>query len=161
MIAKIRGYCLGGGLELALACDLRYAGEDSTFGFPEVGLGIVPGAGGIQYVARLASPAVAKELVMTAERFDAARAADEGPITDVVATDDLDAEVRSVAERIASQAPLAVQAAKASAEYGMQTGVTEAVESDNRRATTLLDTEDAAEGRAAFAEDRDPEFLGQ
>ncbi len=161
IIAKIQGYCLGGGLELAFACDLRFASEDSTFGLPETGLGIIPGAGGIQYLVRLAGPAVAKELVMEGEHFSAKRAADAGLVNDVYPTDELDAEVEAFAEQISGQAPLAIQATKESVAVAQQVGLEEGLAYDNRVATELLETEDAEEGQAAFAEDREPEFDGK
>nr|WP_273737498.1 enoyl-CoA hydratase-related protein [Natrinema soli] len=161
VIAKIQGYCLGGGLEMAFACDFRFASADSTFGLPETGLGIIPGAGGIQYVSRLASPAVAKELVMTAEHFSAERAADEGLIHDVHDAADLDEEVQNFAESIATQAPLALQATKKSVAMTMETGLDAGLESDRNRSESLIGTHDAEEGMQAFSEDREPEFEGR
>jgi enoyl-CoA hydratase len=161
VIAKIQGYCLGGGLELALECDLRFASEGSEFGLPETGLGIIPGAGGIQYLVRLAGPAVAKELVMTGEHFPATRAEAEGLVNDVCPAAELDGAVEEVAESIAEQAPLAVQATKESVAMALQTGLDEGITFDNRISTSLLSTDDSEEGREAFAEDRTPEFEGK
>ncbi len=161
VIAKIQGYCLGGGLELAFECDFRLASDDSTFGLPETGLGIIPGAGGIQYLVRLAGPSVAKELVMTGEHFSASRADEEGLVNDVYPAEELDANVQELAESIAEQAPLAVQATKESVSIAMQTGLSEGITFDRRLSTSLLSTADSKEGREAFAEDRDPEFRGK
>ncbi|WP_042663404.1 enoyl-CoA hydratase/isomerase family protein [Haloferax sp. ATB1] len=161
VIAKIQGYCLGGGLEMAFACDFRFASADSTFGLPEVGLGIIPGAGGIQYVARLASPAVAKELVMTAKHFSAERAAEEGLVHDIYEVDALDDEVQTFTESIASQAPLAVQATKKSVAIAMENGLDSGLVYDRSISESLVETQDAKEGMKAFAEDREPDFMGK
>jgi len=161
VIAKIQGYCLGGGLETAFACDFRFASEDSTFGLPEVDLGLLPGAGGVQYVARLANEAVAKELAMTGEHFPAERAHAEGLVHDVFPAEDLDDEVEAFAENLATQAPLSVQAIKESANRAHQMGLNEGIQFDRTTFETLLNTEDAEEGAAAFSEDRDPEFVGK
>ncbi|MGQ3412522.1 enoyl-CoA hydratase/isomerase family protein [Natrinema sp. LN54] len=161
VIAKIDGYCLGGGLETALACDFRLASEGSTFGFPEVTLGILPGAGGIQYVEKLAGPAVAKELAMTGEHISAERAADEGIVNHVYADDEFEDEVEAFVTDLAGQAPLAIQAIKKSATMAVQTGLEEGLEYDRQLFEGLLETEDHAEGAAAFSEDREPEFDGK
>lgn len=161
VIAKIQGYCLGGGLELAFACDFRFASADSTLGLPETGLGIIPGAGGIQYVSRLASPAVAKELVMTAKHFSAERAAEDGLIHNVFEVDALDDEVQAFTESIASQAPLAVQATKQSVAMAMESGLDAGLAYDRSVSESLVETRDAKEGREAFAEDREPDFVGK
>lgn len=161
VIAKIDGYCLGGGLETALACDFRLVSEGSTFGFPEVNLGILPGAGGIQYVEKLAGPAVAKELAMTGEHISAARAGEEGIVNHVYADDEFDDEVEAFVTDLAGQAPLAIQGIKKSATMAVQTGLEEGLDYDRQLFEGLLETEDHAEGAAAFAEDREPEFEGK
>ncbi|ELY64985.1 enoyl-CoA hydratase/isomerase family protein [Natrinema versiforme] len=161
VIAKIDGYCLGGGLETALACDFRLASEGSTFGFPEVNLGILPGAGGIQYVEKLAGPAVAKELAMTGEHISAERAGEEGIVTHVYADDEFGDEVDAFVTDLAGQAPLAIQGIKKSATMAVQTGLEEGLAYDRQLFEGLLETEDHAEGAAAFAEDREPEFEGK
>ncbi|WP_254522175.1 enoyl-CoA hydratase/isomerase family protein [Natrinema caseinilyticum] len=161
VIAKIDGYCLGGGLETALACDFRLATEDSTFGFPEVNLGILPGAGGVQYVTKLAGPAVAKELAMFGDHISAERAADEGIVDRVFDSDEFDDEVEEFVSGLTGQAPLAVQAIKKSAQMAVQSGLNEGLRYDRQLFVELLNTEDHAEGAAAFAEDRDPEFEGK
>lgn len=160
VVAKIDGYCLGGGLETALACDFRLASESSTLGFPEVNLGLLPGAGGVQYVTKLAGPAVAKELAMTGEYISAERAADEGIINHVYGDEEFEDEVDAFVTDLAGQAPLAVQAIKDSAHMAVQSGLEEGVRYDNRLFRELLETDDHAEGAAAFDEDREPEFDG-
>ena len=161
VIAKIHGYCLGGGFETALSCDFRYASEESTFGFPEVDLGFLPGVGGGQLVSKIASPAVAKELVMTGKHVTAERAAREGLVHEVHPADDLDGAVRDFAEELAGQAPLAIRAIKQSINLSMAVGLEEGVEYDARTSSALTNTEDFAEGSAAFLEDREPEFEGR
>ena len=161
VIAKIDGYCLGGGLETALACDFRLASESSTFGFPEVNLGILPGAGGVQYVSKLAGPAVAKELAMFGEHISAERAADEGIVNHVYDDDEFDENVEAFVTDLADQAPLAVQAIKKSAHMAVQSGLEEGLRYDAQLFQELLGTEDYEEGAAAFGEDREPEFEGK
>jgi len=112
VIAKITGYCLGGGLETAMSCDFRFAAEDAKLGLPEVDLGIIPGAGGVQFISELANPAAAKE-IMTGDHISAARAEELGIVNRV--PDDIDAETQEFAEKIASKPPLAIQAIKESA----------------------------------------------
>ena len=161
-IAKIHGYCLGGGLELALACDVRIASESSRFGFPEVDLGIIPGAGGVQYVSRLAGPAFATELAMTGEHVTAERADEEGIVNYAYPDDDLDGEVESFVETIAEKPPLAVRTIKDSGNVAVETDLHEGRKYDRRAFAPLLETEDHEEGARAFAEDDyEPEFKGK
>ncbi|WP_222912855.1 enoyl-CoA hydratase/isomerase family protein [Natrinema sp. SYSU A 869] len=160
VIAKIRGYCLGGGLETAMACDFRFADEDARFGLPEVDLGIVPGAGGVQFISRLANPAAAKEIAMTGEHISADRARDLGIVTRV--PDNLDEATRDFAETIASKPPLSIQAIKESGNIATQTGLREGRQYDRRLFERLLETADHEEGAKAFAEDDyEPEFRGR
>jgi enoyl-CoA hydratase/carnithine racemase len=162
VVAKIHGYCLGGGLELALACDFRIASESSQVGFPEVDLGLLPGAGGVQYVARLANPSFAKELAMTGEHISAERAAEAGVLNHVHPDDDLDAEVEEFVGTLAEKPPLAVRAVKDSGNVAVESGLREGRKYDRRIFGTLLETDDHDEGARAFAEDDyKPEFTGR
>lgn len=161
VVAKIDGYCLGGGLELALACDIRLASEDSEFGFPEVNLGLLPGAGGVQFVTKLSGPAVAMELAMLGEHVSAEWADDNGIVNRVYAAETFEDEVESFVTDLAGQAPLAIQAIKKSARMAVQSGLEEGQRYDQQLFTDLLGTEDFAEGAAAFEADRDPEFEGR
>lgn len=161
IIAKIQGYCLGGGLEMAFACDFRIASEDSTFGLPEVTLGLNPGGGGVQYITKIAGASLAKEIAMTGKHISAERAHNERLIQEVHPKKQLDDAVQSFAEELANQAPLAVQAIKESAKVAQQTGLEEGRKFDSEVFSRLQATEDAREGRQAFAEDRDPEFQGK
>jgi enoyl-CoA hydratase/carnithine racemase len=162
VVAKIQGYCLGGGLELALACDFRLATESSRLGFPEVNLGLIPGAGGVQYIARLTNPSFAKEFAMTGEHLPAERAAEEGFINHAYPDDEFDTEVEEFVEKIATQPPLAIRAVKDSGNVAVETGLRDGRKYDRRVFSTLLETEDHEEGTRAFAEDDyEPEFIGR
>ena len=161
VIAKVRGYCLGGGLETAMCCDFRFAHEDANFGLPEVDLGLIPGAGGVQLISRLANPATAKEIAMTGEHISAERAKELG-IVNHVHGDDLDEVVEEFAETIASKPPLSIQAIKESGNLATQVGLDEGLTYDRQLFEPLLETEDFQEGARAFAEDDyEPEFKGR
>lgn len=161
ILAKIDGYCLGGGFELALACDFRFASESSSFGLPEVDLGLFPGAGGVQYVTKLAGPGLAKELAMTGDHYPPERLSDAEVIHDVHPDDELDEAVDEFAGTLAEKPPLSLQTIKESAEMATQTGLAEGVTHDAAMFSNLLSTEDFREGAAAFSEDREPEFQGK
>ncbi|ARS91180.1 enoyl-CoA hydratase/isomerase family protein [Natrarchaeobaculum aegyptiacum] len=161
VIAKIEGYCLGGGLETALSCDVRIAHEEARLGLPEVNLGIIPGAGGVQMISSLAGPAAAMEVAMTGDHLPADEAEDLG-IVNRVYGDDFDDDVTEFAEEIASKPPLAIQAIKKSARMATQAGLTEGITYDQQQFGELLQTEDHAEGARGFAEDDyEPEFKGR
>ncbi|WP_330633009.1 enoyl-CoA hydratase/isomerase family protein [Halocatena halophila] len=161
VVAKIDGYCLGGGFELALSCDLRLASDRSTFGFPEVDLGLLPGAGGVQFVTKLCGPAVAMELAMTGEHVAADWVHEKGLINRIYDSEEFDESVDSFVASLAEQAPLAVQAIKRSARTAVNTSRQEGRRYDRQQFNSLLNTEDFEEGAAAFAENRDPEFVGR
>jgi enoyl-CoA hydratase/carnithine racemase len=161
LIAKIEGYCLGGGLETAMSCDIRFAHEDATFGLPEVDLGLIPGAGGVQFISRLNNPAVAKEIAFTGDHVPAERAS-ELELVNRVHGDDLDEATREFAETVASKPPLSIQAIKDSANLATETGLEEGRKYDRRIFESLRGTEDFEKGTRAFAEDDyDPEFKGR
>jgi len=162
VIAKIDGYCVGGGLELALMCDFRVASERSELGFPEVDLGIFPsGVGTTQRLPLLVGPSRAKELCMTGEFLSGADAAREGLVNHAYPAEDLDGEVEDYAERIASKAPLAVRAIKDTINRSRSVGLEQGTEYEYRAYLPLLDTEDYEEGAAAFEEDREPSWQGR
>jgi len=162
VIAKIRGYCLGGGLETALACDFRFADEDAQFGFPEADLGIMPGAGGVQFVSRLTNPSVAKELAMTGDDVSANRAREVGILNRVFESSaELDEGTRDFAEQIASKPPLSVQAVKDSANIASEVGLDEGRRYDRQLSDQLHGTDDHEKATRAFAEEEyEPEFDG-
>jgi enoyl-CoA hydratase/carnithine racemase len=160
-IAAIHGYCLGGGLELALACDFRIAAEGAVFGLPEVTLGIIPGAGGTQRLPRVVGAGHALRMIMTGARIDAARAFEIGLIEEVVPLDGLDAAGLAFAERFATLAPRAVAAAKEAILRGIEMPLRDGLRLEADLSTLLYGTDDRAEGAAAFREHRRPEFRGR
>lgn len=161
VIAVIDGYCLGAGLELALACDFRIATEDSMFGTPETGLGILPGAGGTQRLLRLVGPARAKELVYRGMQIDGETAEDWGLVNHAVPERELGAEVDAVLGDITSAAPLALEMAKKVLNHGSDAGEHAALLMESQANALLMETRDAAEGADAFREGREPEFEGK
>ncbi len=162
VIAKIRGYCLGGGLETAMSCDFRYASEEARVGLPEVDLGIIPGAGGVQFISRLANPSIAKEIAMTGRHVPGDEAAELDILTRAYSEDDLDEAVADLAEEIASKPPLSVQTIKQSGNLATQVGLEEGIAWDRKAIEPLLGTEDHEKGARAFAEDDyEPEFEGR
>ncbi len=160
VIAKIRGYCLGGGLETALACDFRIAHEDSQLGLPEVDLGIKPGDG-VQFITRLANASVAKELAMLGNHISADEALDAN-IVNRVHGDKFDDATREFAETIAEKPPLAIQAIKESANMAVETGLSEGRKFDHELGGYLRQTDDYDKATRAFAEDDyEPVFEGK
>ncbi|MFB6155288.1 MAG: enoyl-CoA hydratase/isomerase family protein [Haloferacaceae archaeon] len=141
VVAMIDGYCLGGGLELALACDFRFASERSEIGHPEVDLGLIPGGGGTQRLARLVGPSRAKELCMTGERIDAETAATEGILTRVCAADELDAAVDDFVETLAGKSVPAVRAVKDVVDTGTETSLDVGQRYERRAFQTLRETD--------------------
>lgn len=160
IIAKIRGYCLGGGLETALACDFRIAHADSKLGLPEVDLGIKPGDG-VQFITRLANASVAKELAMLGTHITAEEARDAG-IVNRVYGDAFEEATREFAETIAEKPPLAIQAIKESSNMAVETGLSEGRKFDHELGGYLRQTEDYEKATRAFAEDDyEPVFEGK
>ncbi|MFQ5458885.1 MAG: enoyl-CoA hydratase/isomerase family protein, partial [Myxococcota bacterium] len=161
IIAAINGYCLAGGLELALACDVRIASDNATFGLPEVTRGIIPGAGGTQRLARLIGPARALDLILSGRRITAGEAEHIGLISKVVPFAMLRSEALAMAHAIAENAPLAVRAAKAAVWSGLDLPLEEGLQLEQRLAEPVRQSEDAREGPRAFLEKRKPEFKGR
>jgi len=160
-LAKIDGYCLGGGLELALACDLRIATENSEFGFPEINLGLLPGGGGTQRLIRQLPEARAKELVFRGEHIDADRAQDWGIVNRAVSDDDFEAVVEDFVDDLVYGPPIALQHAKRVMNQGRDQDIDAGLDLESQAFALLLTTDDAMEGAAAFAEDREPDFKGE
>jgi enoyl-CoA hydratase len=158
VIAAINGTALGGGLELALACDIRVADENATFGLPEVSLGLIPGAGGTQNLPRVVSPGRAKRLLFTADRIDAAEALAIGLVDQVAPAGQVLDAALGLAARIARNAPLAVTAAKRAVDLGLQAGVVDGHRIEAALFAPLTESADFREGVAAFFDKRDPEF---
>jgi enoyl-CoA hydratase/carnithine racemase len=161
VIAAMNGVAFGGGLELALACDLRLCAEGVEMGLVEVRLGIIPGAGGTQRLARIAGVAVAKELILTGRRLPAARAAELGIVTRVVTPADLVPAAERLAAEIAEGGPLAVATAKRVIDDGAALPLPEALALERARYETVLSSDDRNEGLAAFVEKRSPLFKGK
>ena len=160
-IAAVNGYALGGGCEVALACDIRIAAENATFGFPEVSLGILPGMGGTQRLPRLIGPALAKELIFTGRRISAKEAREIGLVNRVVTEGEALNAARELAVEISANGPLAVRHAKAAANRTLDVDLVSGLEFEADQFALLFATEDAREGMNAFGERRKPEFGGR
>jgi enoyl-CoA hydratase/carnithine racemase len=161
VIAAIDGYCLGGGLELALACDIRIAAERAQFGLPETGLGLIPGGGGTQRLARVVGLGWALDLILAGERIDAAQALRIGLITRTVAADgDVRAQAISLAQRIAQRPPLASAFAKEATRKGLEMALDDGLLLEKSLFSMLMTTADRAEAAQAFREKRPPKFTG-
>jgi E-phenylitaconyl-CoA hydratase len=159
-IAAINGYCLAGGLEMALACDIRIAAEHAQFGLPEVTWAIIPGAGGTQRLPRMVPVGVAMDMILTAERIDA-QSASAGLVSRLVPADRLMATAFQVAETICTRGPLAVRAAKESILRGLNMSIEQGLGLEELLSRHVGRSEDAREGPRAFAEKRKPVFKAQ
>ena len=158
-IAAINGFALGGGCELALACDLRYASSAAKLGQPEINLGIIPGWGGTQRLARACGLGAAKDLIMTGRVVDADEALRMGLVNGV--HDPVLEKARQVAALLASKSPLALAAAKRALNHALQGDHVENLEREADEFGALFASEDAHEGMSAFAEKRTPHFTGR
>jgi len=161
IIAAISGAALGGGLEIALACDFRLADTSARLGLSEVRLGIIPGAGGTQRLSRLCGMAVAKQLVLTGQRIDADRALALGLVSSVVPAGELRAAVTALATELGAAGPLALGQAKRAVNQGFDRPMAEALIVERQCYEVVLDSEDRNEGLRAFAEKRPPRFKGR
>ena len=158
VIAAINGLCLGGGLELALACDIRLASANATFGLPEVRWAIIPGQGGTQRLPRTVPPAVALEMILTGQPIDARRAAAIGLVNRVYPLSRLRNQARTMAETIVAHPPRAVQTALAAVRRGLALPLAEGLRLEQELADPLRDSPDNREARAAFREKRPPRW---
>lgn len=161
VIASINGYALGGGLELAMACDIRIASESSILGQPEINLGLIPGAGGTQRLSRLAGAARAKEIVFTGDQITARDAEKIGLVNRVVPGDRLEAETRSLATKLSEKPPIALMMAKHSITYGSEAPLETSLVLEAAAFSNIFSTEDLIEGVSAFLQKRRPEFKGR
>ena len=160
-IAAVNGFALGGGCELALACDIRYAASTAKLGQPEINLGIIPGWGGTQRLARVCGLGVAKELVLTGRILDADDALRIGLVNAVFEPAELLERTLETARLIASKSPLAIAAAKRALNHALQGDHVENLARESDEFGDLFSSEDAQEGLSAFVEKREPEFKGR
>ncbi len=158
IIAAVNGIALGGGMEIAMACDMRIAADSAKFGQPEVNLGIMAGWGGTQRLPRLVGPGKAAELLMMAENIDAEEAYRIGLVNKVVPLDDLMDTARQWAERICQKGPLGVQATKEAIVRGLNMNLEDGLYQEKALFDNILTTEDSFEGVAAFTEKRKAEY---
>lgn len=161
VIAAVNGYALGGGCELALACDFRIASESAIFGLPEVGLGIIPGYGGTQRLPRLVGTGHALELILSGGKIDAAEAQRIGLVNRVTAPEALLDEAKKAASKIARQGPVAVEFAKRAVRRGMLLSLKDGLELEADLFGMISSTSDMKEGMRAFLEKRKPDFQGE
>src|SRR5881394_1370386 len=160
-IAAVNGYALGGGLELAVACDMIFASENAKLGLPEVTLGVTPGFGGTQRLVRLVGKLRAKEIIFTGEMVDAQTACRIGLVNEVVPQAQLLAHCKKVAAKIAERGPLAIARAKRLVERGYDMPLRAANRQEAETFALLFDTQDRAEGMKAFLEKRPARFVGK
>jgi enoyl-CoA hydratase/carnithine racemase len=161
MVAAVSGFALGGGCELALVCDLIVASETAEFGQPEITLGIIPGGGGTQRLARAIGKQRAMELVLTGRRFDATEAAEMGIVNVVAKKREWLADAIELARRISSRPPLAARLAKQAVLAAEETVMGAGLEQERRLYELAMATEDRVEGMQAFLEKRRPEYRGR
>lgn len=160
VVAAVHGYCLGGGLELALACDFRLVSDDAKLAMPELTFGQVPGSGAASRLTALAGPSVAKDIIVTCRRLDAAEAAAVGLATRVYSAAEFDAKVQEFCSELARRPPLAVAMAKQMVAAVQPADLGKARSIERLAQSALLGTSDLAEGLAAASEKRPPQFTG-
>ncbi|MFQ5910831.1 MAG: enoyl-CoA hydratase-related protein [Thermoplasmata archaeon] len=161
VIAAVNGYALGGGLELALACDIRIASENAKLGVPEVKLGIFPGFGGTQRLTKIVGKGRAAELVFTGKMIGAKEAESIGLVNEVVPLEELAREVDALAQTIAKNGPIGVRLAKSAINRALETGLDEGLAYERELVSLAFSTEDKEEGMKAFLEKREANFKGK
>lgn len=161
VIAMINGFCLGGGCELSLACDIRIAGENARFGQPEINLGIIPGGGGTQRLTRLIGEGKSMELILTGDMIDAATALSLGLVNHVYPAEELRDKTLHLAAKVASKSPIALQMAKEAVKTASKANLDEGLKREIDLFAITFSSEDKEEGVAAFLEKRKPEFKGK
>jgi E-phenylitaconyl-CoA hydratase/naphthyl-2-hydroxymethylsuccinyl-CoA hydratase len=161
IICAVNGYAIGGGLEMALACDIRIASTKASFGLSEVKVGSLPGLGGTQRLIRAIPSAIAMKMLLVGDRISADEAYRVGLVSDVVEPDQLLETAKEMARKIANNAPLSVKAAKQAVVIGSDLPIKPGMAYENLLWGILRDTEDRIEGRVAFAEKRPPQYKGR
>lgn len=161
IVAAVSGYCLGGGCELAMACDIIVAAENAQFGQPEINLGIIPGAGGTQRLTRAVGKSVAMDMILTGRRLSAQEALQFGLVARVFPTASYLEESIVLAAEIANKAPLALRMAKESINRAFESSLAEGILFERRAFNLLFATEDQKEGMAAFIQKRKPSWKGR
>ncbi|HUU44762.1 MAG TPA: enoyl-CoA hydratase-related protein [Acidobacteriota bacterium] len=161
VIGAINGFALGGGCEIAMACDIRLAADSARMGQPEVSLGIIPGYGGTQRLPRLVGRGKAKQLIMTGDMVNAAEAHRIGLVDEVYPAAELMDKAREMAQKIASKGPVAVRIAKASINLGLDVDMKSGLEHEATQFGVVCATDDKTEGCGAFLEKRTPNFEGK
>ena len=161
VIAMVNGFCLGGGNELAMACDIRIASDSAKFSQPEINLGIMCGGGGTQRLSRLVGEGRALEMVLTGDMIDAASAERYGLVNHVYPADQLEAETMKIAEKIAEKAPIALQLSKEAVKFASRSNLDEGLRREIDLFAICFSTEDKQEGVSAFLEKRKPDFKGK
>jgi enoyl-CoA hydratase len=161
LVAAVSGFCLGGGCELAMSCDLIVASETAQFGQPETSLGIIPGAGGTQRLTRAVGKALAMDVILSGRRLTAQEALAAGLVSRVVAREAWLEEPERVAQEIAAKGPVATRLAKESVNRAYETTLQAGLEAERRALYLSFASEDAKEGLTAFTQKREPEFKGR
>jgi enoyl-CoA hydratase len=161
VVAAVSGFCLGGGCELAMLCDLIVASETATFGQPEINLGVLPGAGGTQRLTRAVGKSVAMDMILTGRRLSAREALTFGLVARVVAREAWLEEAKRVARELAAKGPIAVRLAKEAVDKAFEAPLAVGIEFERRAFYLARASEDATEGLTAFVEKRSPHFKGQ
>ena len=161
LVAAVSGFCLGGGCELAMSCDVIIASETAQFGQPETGLGIIPGAGGTQRLTRAVGKALAMDVILSGRRLSAREALGAGLVARVVAKEAWLEEAKRVARDIAEKGPIATRLAKESVNRAYETTLSAGLEAERRALYLAFASDDAKEGLTAFTEKRKPEFRGR
>src|SRR2546430_14052294 len=161
IIAMVNGYCLGGGCEVAVACDIRIASNKASFGQPEINLGIIPGGGGTQRLTRLVGEGKAMEMILSGEIIDAQTAFTIGLVNHVVPADQLEIKTMDIANRIAEKSPIALRLAKEAVKIASRSNLDEGLRREVDLFALVFSSEDKDEGVKAFLEKRKPQFKGK
>lgn len=161
VIAMINGFCLGGGCEVALACDIRIAGEKARFGQPEINLGIIPGGGGTQRLTKLIGEGKSMELILTGDMINAETALNCGLVNHVYSAEELESKTFELANKIAEKSPIALQMAKEAVKLASKSNLDEGLRREIDLFAICFSSQDKEEGVAAFLEKRKPVFTGK